>query len=163
MTGNRKSLRIANYDYSTPGSYFVTICLNDRKPILSTVDDSGVQLSDIGLMIAEVWNSIPERFPTVVLDAFVVMPDHIHGIVCLNFANRDNKLLTLGTVIGMFKGLTTNRYIAGVKEVNWPRFSRQLWQTGYRDHIIRDDRDLWARQLYIERNPGRWLEKRDSL
>ncbi len=163
MTGNRKSLRIANYDYSTPGSYFVTICLNDRKPILSSVDDSGVQLSDIGLMISKVWNSIPQRFSTVILNAFAVMPDHIHGIVFLDISNKENEFPTLGSVMGMFKSVTTNKYIAGVNEANWPRFSRQLWQTGYRDHIIRDDRDLWARQLYIERNPGRWLENRDSL
>ncbi len=65
--------------------------------------------------------------------------------------------------MSMFKSVTTNRHVAGVKESQWPRFSKQLWQTGYRDHIIRDDSDFHGRQVYIERNPGRWLEKCESI
>ena len=161
MSGNRKSLRIANYDYSTPGSYFVTICLYVCNPILAQINEMGSQPSDIGVMMSEVWESIPERFPTIVLDAFVVMPDHIHGIVFLDCCDGHGDLPRLGSVMGMFKSITTNRYISEVRDANWPRYSKQLWQTGYCDHIIRDERDLYGRQLYIERNPGRWLEKRD--
>ena len=116
-------------------------------------------------MIEEAWTSLPNRFPTVLLDAFIVMPDHLHAIVGLNDEMRldVSSLPPLGAVMGAFKSLTSNRYMAGVKNGDWPSFDRHFWHINYWEHIIRDDRDLESRRLYIGRNPFRWEEKHGAM
>jgi REP element-mobilizing transposase RayT len=113
-------------------------------------------------MIALTWIGITDQFQTAALHDFVVMPDHIHGLLTLDRSDLDdgNDRATLGEVIGWFKGKTTFLYGQGVQDRGWPRYSGKLWQPRFHDHIIRDDRDFNARVLYIERNPWRWVENR---
>lgn len=88
------------------------------------------------------------------------MPDHVHGLLTLFEGNAPPANLNLGRVIGAFKGITTTRYIGGVREAGWPPYDRYFWLEDYYEHIIRDERDLDTKRLYIERNPWRWMAKR---
>jgi len=80
---HRRSIRLKGYDYSQAGAYFVTICTQDRACLFGKVVNGEMRLNDAGRMVLAEWNMLPERFPHVVLDAFVVMPNHVHGIVVI--------------------------------------------------------------------------------
>lgn len=80
---HRRSIWLKQYDYSEPGGYFITICTQDWKCLFGTVMEEQMRLNAAGEMVQQVWHALPERFPTVQLDAFVVMPNHIHGIIVL--------------------------------------------------------------------------------
>jgi REP element-mobilizing transposase RayT len=90
-------------------------------------------------MLESWWVKLPGKFPAVETDAFVVMPNHLHGIIALvEGAERP----TLGTVVPWYKTMTTYACIQGVKEHGWPPFHTRLWQRNYWEHIVRDDADL---------------------
>ena len=78
---HRRSIRLKHYDYSQPGAYFVTICTHARACVFGDVVDGTMVLNDAGKMAAQCWRAIPEHFPHVALDVFVVMPNHVHGIL----------------------------------------------------------------------------------
>jgi hypothetical protein len=79
----RRNLRVPEFDYSQPGAYFVTIVTQDRKTFFGQVFDGEMVLNDVGKMVEEVWIAIPKHFPNVELGAFVIMPNHIHGIISI--------------------------------------------------------------------------------
>ncbi|HEU0163566.1 MAG TPA: hypothetical protein VFQ54_00905, partial [Thermomicrobiales bacterium] len=79
----RTEKRLPDFDYTAPGPYWVTIKLHRPQPLFGSVHDDGVHLSDIGEMIDAEWQNLPSRYPSVALDAYVVMPDHIHGLLTL--------------------------------------------------------------------------------
>jgi len=81
---HRRSVRLRGYDYASGENYFVTICTQDRAPLLGTVEGDEMLLNDAGRMAAHWWNELPRRYTTVSLDAFVIMPTHIHGIVIMS-------------------------------------------------------------------------------
>lgn len=155
----RHSMRYPRYDYRLAGGYFVTIALANREPRFGRVEHGVMAHNTVGRMVIDVWESLPERYPSVMLDEFIVMPDHFHGIVFL-MNHHVNDGVSLSEVIRVFKSVTTTRYIAGVREHGWPRFDRHLWQPNYYDHIVRNDDDLETRRRYIEGNPARWEAKR---
>jgi len=152
------NLRLRTFDYRSPGPYFVTICLYCRQPRFGVVENERVILSPAGEMIADAWTTIVQRFG-VVPDAFIVMPDHMHGILTLPLVTDSSPAPSLGGIIGAFKSLSTKIYRDGVSAQGWTRFQEYFWGANYYEHIIRDDRDLKAKRLYIERNPWRWGEK----
>jgi putative transposase len=80
---NRKSIRLQGYDYSEPGSYFITVCVQNRQCVLGAIVDGRMVQSEAGLMVESWWGQIESKFPGVFLDAFIVMPNHVHGIVML--------------------------------------------------------------------------------
>jgi len=162
MNRHRSRKRLPGFDYRLPGPYWVTICLHERIPRFGVVREDGVVLTPAGQMVEDAWRSLPAMFPSVELDAFIVMPDHLHGILSLNdgMTFELSTLPTLGQVIGAFKSISTNRYIAGVKHHRWNPYRKYFWLEDYHEHIIRGERDLAAKRLYIERNPARWVEKR---
>lgn len=82
-------MRLRGYDYSQPGGYFVTICAQHRKCMFGTIIDGKIQLNEVGKIIVESWNYIPQHFPSVELDEYVIMPNHLHGIIVLGTAERD--------------------------------------------------------------------------
>ncbi len=86
---NRQSIRLKGYDYSKAGNYFVTICVKDKERILGEINDGIVSLSDIGKIADQCWQKIPEHFPNVQLDEYVIMPNHIHGVIEI-VKNDDN-------------------------------------------------------------------------
>ncbi|MEW6570501.1 MAG: transposase [Nitrospirota bacterium] len=80
---HRRSIRLKDYDYSQMGAYFVTICTKDRECLFGEISDSKMELNDAGVIVAEVWNDLQNRFP-VKLDEYVIMPNHVHGIIIVN-------------------------------------------------------------------------------
>src|SRR4051794_39743544 len=83
LVNRRRSLRLKGYDYAQAAAYFITICTQDRSCLFGDVVAENMTLNDAGRMLVTLWNDIPERFPDVKIDTFVVMPNHLHGIVVL--------------------------------------------------------------------------------
>ena len=143
-------------------------------------------LNDAGRMVERVWVELPDQYAGVDVDACVIMPDHFHGIVVMNGSRGEScirpvsenaahqvqgehqeqgehkvrpygtKAGSLGRFIQAFKSLTTNAYIRGVNERQWPPFAGRLWQRNYFERIIRNDAELVAIRQYIVTNPQRW-------
>ena len=147
----RRSIRLPHYDYSTPGAYFVTICTQGREPILRN--------ARLRKLVEDVWAWLPQRFDNVELDEFVVMPDHVHFVICLldQDARRGGHLAaqggrtptpTLPNIIGTFN-------TAAAKAINRARGSvgKAVWQRNYYEHIIRDEAELARVREYIHNNP----------
>jgi len=193
---HRRSNRLKGYDYSRPGYYYVTICTQDRKKLFGEINDAIMRLNDAGQMIDQEWNQIPKRYRCVIIDKYVIMPDHFHAILQLLSDKNDGNsssnvnagtslvgvpndaddidinpyetgesatnrtgirpVPTLFEIIGTFKSITTVQYINGVKQNNWPRFRKRLWQLKYNDRVIRDDGELGRIRKYIIDNPLNW-------
>jgi REP element-mobilizing transposase RayT len=158
---HRRSIRLFGYDYSQPGAYFVTICTYNRELSL--------EAEQVEEIVRSAWASLPARFPHVVLDEFVIMPNHIHGIVILvpttgapldsDTASRGaaSSAPTLGRVIRAFKSLSA---IEANRIMN--RSERPFWQRNYYEHIIRDEDELDIIRQYIRDNPLRWDQDPDN-
>ena len=151
---DRKNPRLETWDYSTPGSYFVTAVTHDRSCVFGEVVDARsvhetalVELTPIGMYCDETFSRIEEAFPGWICDKHVVMPNHFHAILTKLSAGGSG----LSSVVNYLKGCTT-------------RFARsrrpeaKIWQSSYHDHIVRDDDDYKRLWEYIEENPGRWVE-----
>jgi putative transposase len=151
---NRRSIRLRGYDYRQPGAYFVTINIQDALPLLGSIIAGAMEYSPAGVMVAAQWQALIGRFAQVGLDAWVIMPNHLHGIVLLH-GDAAQPAPPLGRVVGAFKSLTTHAYIEGVERQGWPTFPGRLWQRSYYEHIVRDEQALQAIRTYIEQNPQR--------
>jgi REP element-mobilizing transposase RayT len=166
----RRSIRLQNYDYAMAGAYFFTSCTQDRLSLFGRVRDGKMHLNEAGQMVWEEWNSLPTRFARIILDAFMVMPNHIHGIIIITASaepgahtpGREGAAPSLGQIIGPLKSRTTVEYGRGVRTKGWPRFSRRLWQRNYYEHIIRTEDSLNRIRQYILENPLRWHLDRDN-
>lgn len=175
----RRSIRLRGYDYRTPGAYFVTIVTQDRECLFGQIVEGTVHLNDAGRMVERWWHELNGKFPDVRTDAYVIMPNHFHGIIqilphsstqngrgrpaCLP-ANPEGthpgEVAYTGTplqdIVQWFKTMTTNAYIRGVKQQGWQPFNRRLWQRNYYEHIIRSEQEHERIRRYIETNPLRW-------
>ena len=150
----RKPNRLKNYDYSTSGAYFITICINDRKNLFwcdvgaNCVRQSDIQLSSIGNVVKhqiEKWNT---TYGNVHVDKYVIMPNHLHLIICISTdGNRRTQFApTISRMVKQFKGAVTKQI--GIK----------IWQRSFHDHIIRDENDYLKIWQYIDTNPLKWQE-----
>ncbi len=145
----RKPTRLKGYDYSSSGAYFVTICTHNRQCILSNIVGEGLCalpqniLTPIGIEIEKSIQFINDNYMGVIIDKFVIMPNHIHLIVILEDSGGDGTP-PLQNVIGQLKSYTTNK------------FGNTLWQRSYHDHIIRDEKDYQKIWEYIDTNPLKW-------
>ncbi len=113
----RRSIRLVGYDYSQGGCYYFTVCTQDRIHRFGEVADATMRLNAVGHLVVAVWDSLPARFPSLDLDAFVVMPDHLHGILRIRSPEvTGGRAVTtsLGDVVGAFKSLVTTGYLPGV-------------------------------------------------
>ncbi len=172
---HRRSIRLKQYDYSSEGAYFVTICAQHRQCLFGDVMDGEMRLNDAGKIILSVWDELPLYYPGANVDAFVVMPNHIHGIIVLtvgagpracpeNRTARPEKgqpqgvapTMPLPDLVQRFKSLTTSRYRHGVMQFRWPSFPGKLWQRNYYEHIIRNEDELNRIRQYICDNPSNW-------
>ena len=181
----RRSIRLKGYDYSWAGTYFVTIVTQGMTCCFGDVVSDETCLNDAGRMACRVWESLPQRFPGIEMDAFVVMPNHIHGIIIVGA--QDNSVgvplvdtqdpgtvgiptpgattrvaptggrVILGNVIGAYKSLTTFEYTRSVKTHSWSPFNGRLWQRNYYEHIVRDEESLGRIRQYIIDNPAQWM------
>ena len=160
---HRRSIPLPGYDYRTPGAYFITICSWQRECLFGEVIDDTMQLSPYGKTVFFNWSILPKRYPNVELDNFIVMPNHVHGIIVLkdsreiNYTESDklalkkSKIYPLSEIV---RGLKTSsarrinqvRYLTGVS----------VWQRGYYEHIIRNEESLFAIREYIINNPLSW-------
>lgn len=154
----RKPLRARDHDYADAGLYFVTICVHHMGTRFGTVDSTGVVLNDAGCEIAALWAGIPERYPGIELDVYVVMPNHLHGIVILG-TDLDSTPPSLSVIVGQFKSGSMAAYGRGVRAGSYPPFDRSLWQRGFHDHIVRNEQSLDEVRRYILGNPARWWER----
>lgn len=156
----RNSLRYPGYDYAQPGAVFITVCTAGRQRLFGAVADGQMIHSPPGVLVVDRLRAIPARFPNVAIDAFVVMPDHLHGIVMWGFDPDDEGLRSkAGDVVRWLKTSVSRMYGTGVAEEGWPPYDRRLWQRDYHDRIIRTDVEMAAIRTYIEGNPGRWRER----
>ncbi|MFM7406132.1 MAG: hypothetical protein ACKO3K_05575 [Cuspidothrix sp.] len=108
----RRSIRLKGYDYSQAGAYFVTICINHKRSLLGNIQEGIMRPSPAGEMVQIVWDEIPTHYQGIDLDAFVLMPNHIHGIIIL----EANSSMKLPDVVHRFKSLTTTKYRHNVYE-----------------------------------------------
>ena len=136
----RKHLRLPHHDYAEPGGYFITICTRDRACTLGDIVDATVVPTQLGRIVERTWGELPEIVPTIGLDAFVIIPNHVHAIVFLREATRHG----LPDIVRIFKSWTSRR--AGTP----------LWQRGYYEHVVRNDADLDRIREYIAANPAMW-------
>ena len=156
---HRRSIRSQKYDYSKAGAYFVTICINQRQPLLGEIENGIIKPTPAGEMVQTIWNEMPLHYLNIELDAFVLMPNHIHGIIVLKSENKSS--MALGDVIHRFKSYTTAKYRHGVNQEKWQPFVGRLWQRNYHEHIIRTEESCNYLRQYIENNPLSW--ELDSL
>ena len=141
----RKEIRIKDYDYSTPGAYFITVCISDRKPILWNVGAATCRpsLSKIGSAVETAIVQIWEQYPMVSIDKYCVMPDHIHMILSINTDENGRQIAapTVSTVVGHMK-----RWVS-------MQIGHSIWQKSFIDRVIRNDKEYRAVWEYIENNP----------
>ena len=161
----RKSLRLSDYNYSQPGAYFVTICTFESRNLLGEVHNREMFLNDAGRIVKRTWLEIPEHFLIADLDSFIVMPNHIHGILVLIDVGRGTACRapterfgkpipdSLPTIIRSFKAAATRR----INILNNTP-GATLWQRNYYEHIIRSEESLNRIRKYIDDNPLRWGE-----
>ncbi len=149
----RKTIRLQGFDYSQPGAYFVTIVTQRRLCMFGEVIDGEMCLSRIGEIVAGVWTGLADHYPHVHLDAWVIMPNHLHGILVLDDVDRGSVRHGLSEVVRGFKSFSA-------KEVNRVRgvVGQALWQRSFFEHVIRDEAGLERIRRYIEENPVRWEE-----
>jgi len=162
---SRKRLRLKNYDYSTHGYYFVTLCTENRDCLFGDIVNKIMVLNPAGNMIQSVWEGLSNLYPSVKVDSLIIMANHIHAVLVIeNHLKANNKTgsfnlssnLSLPTLMRNIKSYTTTLYIKGVKTENWLAFQNRLWQRSYHEHIIRNDRNLERIRQYIEDNPLKW-------
>jgi len=164
---HRHSIRLQGYDYGTEGAYFITIVTQVRECLLGKIESGEIQLNDAGQMIEKWWLELGHKFPKINTETFIVMPNHIHGIIVINPGDdvgstpcvRPAGVHTsspLSEMVQWFKTMTTNAYIREVKQNQWPPFPGKLWQRNYYEHIIRDETEWKQIYAYIENNPMQW-------
>jgi putative transposase len=167
----RKSIRLKTYDYSQPGAYFITICTHDKKCLFGNISDRQMNLNGIGSIVENEWLKTASLRPNVELDVFVIMPNHIHGIIFIK--NKDYK--------GEFKYASVNReqdvggskfkspsknigaIVKGFKSAGTGCVNKsnrtpgkKLWQQNYWERVIRNEHELKHIREYIQNNPINW-------
>ena len=164
---HRRSIRLQSYDYSLQGAYFVTISTYRRILLFGEVAEDIVRLNELGEIARSCWQDIPTHFADVDIDAFAVMPNHVHGILVLAASEERARHAvplrdrlpprefskptsgSLATVTGSFKSAVTRR-------INALHRNGPVWQRNYYEHVIRDESDLNLVRGYIATNPLRW-------
>lgn len=163
---HRRSIRLYGYDYSQPGAYFITLCTHNRECLFGNIMDGKMVLNDVGKIAHQCWLEIPIHYPNVQLDEFIIMPNHIHGILIINddvvqnivgvqniepLQNKFQKIIprSIGSIIRGYKiGVT-----------KWFRQNTDIymiWQRNYYEHIIRNEIELNKIRKYILNNPINW-------
>jgi putative transposase len=169
------SARLQNWDYGSNGAYFITICTQNREHFFGEILNNSMQLNEIGQWAEKFWLEIPNRFPVIALGDFVVMPNHIHGILMINKTN------TVGDGTPPPQSPPQTKKKGGVSGMKNPMFYENIsrtirwykgrcsfemrkihagfgWQARFHDHIIRDETSFLRISNYIRQNPTKWAE-----
>jgi putative transposase len=180
---HRRSIRLRDYDYTLDGAYLVTICAHERMPLFGHVADGAIALNTWGCIVVEEWDRTAIVRPGVALDAFIVMPNHVHGVIVIVDAGNEPERVShdthhmisnvgatrrdaptsptlqsgsLGAIIGQLKSMVTKRINRLPDAPDHP-----VWQRNYYAHIIRSQEALNQIRAYIANNPAQWAQ--DSL
>lgn len=154
---HRRSIRLQGYDYSQAGMYFVTLCTRNRECLFGEIVDETMRLNPVGQIVTDSWTWLAQRYEHVELDEWVVMPNHLHGIVVINDhckgGSRTAPTKPIGRLIGAYKTVST-------KQANTFRQTpgMLLWQRNYWERIVRDAAELLSIQEYICNNPAQWAQ-----
>lgn len=177
MTGgpsrhHRRSIRLQGYDYSRPGAYFVTICVQNRECLFGEIVNGQMRLNGIGKIASDSWELLGEQYDHVSLDEWVIMPNHMHGIIIITDGNADPPLCRggsrtaptvfpsrkpIGRLIGAFKTVSTKRVNESRKTPG-----AQLWQRNYYEYVVRNNDELNNIRQYIMDNPIKWDTDREN-
>jgi len=156
----RKKQRLPGFDYSAPGAYFVTICVHGMQYRFGEIVDSNMVLNEAGEIVIKQWNWLFEQYHYLLIDEFIVMPNHIHGVIRVVGNGRDrslqvSKVKSIPELIGAFK--TTSS-----KMIHFAGYFDFRWQKSYYERVVRDERELHLIREYITNNPLSWeLDKTD--
>lgn len=182
---HRRSIRLKGYDYTQAGAYFITICSHQRGHVFGEIVNGEMKLNKLGLVVKQQWEKLPKRFPNIELGAFVLMPNHEHGIIqiieqqrrgiaeslqnldeessCYALTDHQQKFgkmipNSIPTIVRSYKSAVAYRInlMRGVK-------AAPVWQRNYYEHVIRNDRELEIITKYIDYNPFNWQSDRDNL
>jgi REP element-mobilizing transposase RayT len=173
---HRRSIRLKGHNYTQPGAYYITLCTKARQCLFGDVVKGEMQLNSLGHIAFTRWQAIPDHFPHVELDAFVVMPNHLHGILVISDTderarqcraptikqNHSPKIEQFGkpvsgsipTVIRSYKGAVTKR----INLICNTKYTSLIWQRDLYEHISRDEESLHNIRQYIVENPWRWAD-----
>jgi len=173
-TRRRSHLRLTGFDYSQAGAYLVTVCAQGRKSLFGNVVKDKIGLNKYGGMVQRRWEDLPCKYSSIKLDRFVVMPNHVHGIIIIVGAGSPRPLIpptdleggetpplqnqpSLSQIIGYFK-------YQSAKKLNASRATpgAKIWQRSFYEHVIRDDESLNRIREYIATNPSRWHLDREN-
>jgi putative transposase len=139
---HRHSIRLPDFDYTSNGAYFITLCTLDRQPHLI--------IPELRAIIEDTWQSLPQRFPAVLLDDFMIMPDHVHFIVWLNAEEKNDA--TVSEIVGAYKSLTIHFWLLCIR-ANGYGYIGKFWQRNFYEHIIKSEFELQQIRAYIRNNP----------
>ncbi len=182
---NSKTTRLQTWDYSSFGYYFVTICTKDRQDYFGKINHGKMEFTAIGRIADQYWRDIPNHFDDVILDSFVVMPNHTHGIVVIDpgmvstgprrdeiyRVPTDNNQKIIGGATGkhnpMLSPNSLGRIIREYKSAVTRYCTKNgitpfAWQPRFHDRIIRDENELNRVRLYIQQNPEKWERDRNN-
>ena len=159
----RRSIRLQGFDYSTTGGYFVTVCAHQKRCLLGRIVDDQVQLNSWGIVARDRWLGLCSHHPGLTLDEFIVMPNHVHGILLIRHGDAATAgrgptgeafgspaAGSLSTIVRSYKSSVTRE----VRKLCGQRVN--IWQPKFWDHVIRSDSDLHAIREYIHLNPKKW-------
>ena len=169
---HRRSIRLKGYDYTQPGAYFLTMVTQGREPLLGEVVGMKMKLSPSGLIVQRAWFDLPRHYTGIQLDAFCIMPNHVHGIIVLvdggggrggsaeSIEVEQNSRKTrpyLPEIVRAFKSFSTRRINVLRNTPGIP-----VWQRNYYEHIVRNEAEWERIRMYIRENPGRWKDDREN-
>ncbi|MCX5699193.1 MAG: transposase [Candidatus Omnitrophica bacterium] len=151
----RKTNRLQKYDYSQGGYYFVTICTKGRGEWFGKIENGAMVLNEYGAIAAIYWADIPKYYPGVGMDEWVVMPNHIHGIIVISPVGTEQcsvptQRVSLSQIIKSFKGVMIKRIRSEFGDI------RFAWQRSFYDHVIHNETSLNRIREYIKNNPKQW-------
>ncbi len=170
---NRRSIRLSGYDYTQSGAYFLTLVTHQRQLLFGEICSTDVQLNALGMIVMEEWNHTPIIRKEIELDEFVIMPNHIHGIIQILESGAGIRVTPVGALGGGEVGAhgraplrlpkSVGSFVAGFKSVVTKRINLvrgtpgfPVWQRNYYEHVIRDEDDLARIRAYIQANPFSW-------
>ena len=167
---HRRSIRLAGYDYSQMGAYFITLGVHNQDCLLGEIADGIMRLNPIGEIVRSEWITTGQIRPRIRIDAFVIMPNHFHGILVIDCIGRGTLQRaptveqfghptsdSIPTIVRLYKSATTKR-INLLRETPGKAF----WQRNYYEQIIRDEAQFGHIREYIETNPARWAEDSEN-
>ena len=170
----RRSLRLAGYNYSSSGMYFLTICTGRRVSLFGRINKGGMVENAYGQIVRSCWEELAFQVEHIQTDAFVIMPNHIHGIIVIlgNAAIKPDvgaihelplqpakarRQMLLSKIVGRFK-MNSSKCINKLRQTS----GSSVWQRNYYEHVIRTDGDLTRIRGYIQTNPLRWKLDREN-